>query len=70
MQAVLNGRVNNTQGAEYMKQQTFASLDYARKKKQTHERDREMRSTRKGGWSVSLLNRGIILAWRRLLGRM
>ena len=31
-------------------------------KNQARERDREMRSTRKGGWSVSLPNRGIILA--------
>lgn len=31
-------------------------------KNQTRERDREMRSTRKGSWSVSLPNRSIILA--------
>ena len=32
------------------------------RKNQARERDREMRSTRKGGWSVSLPNCGIILA--------
>ena len=32
------------------------------RKNQARERDREMRSRRKGGWSVSLPNCGIILA--------
>ena len=32
------------------------------RKNQARERDREMSSTRKGGWSVSLPNRSIILA--------
>ena len=31
------------------------------RKNKAGQRDREMRSTRKGGWSVSLPNRGIIL---------
>ena len=39
-------------------------------KNKAGQRDQEMRSTRKGGWSVSLPNRSIILACRRLLGRM